>query len=60
MNAPIWNFNDDKLKFNTNWSNKPNENYGSTSGFVPVYHFLKKTSPLMKGGVFLDRTSPAS
>ncbi len=36
-NAPIWNFNDDKLKFNTNNVDNANENYGSASGFrVPV------------------------
>jgi len=34
-NAPIFNFNDDNVKFNTNWVSNANENYGSTSGFVP-------------------------
>lgn len=32
-NAPIFNFNDGKVKFNTNWTNNANENYGSASGF---------------------------
>src|SRR3989344_2242686 len=35
VNAPIFNFNDGKLKFNTNWVNKPNDNYGSVSAFFP-------------------------
>jgi hypothetical protein len=33
-NAPIFNFNDGKVKFNANWVNNANENYGSASGFV--------------------------
>ena len=33
--APIFNFNDGKVKFNTNWVSNANENYGSTSGFLP-------------------------
>ena len=32
--APIFNFNDDKLKFDTNWSDNANDNYGSASGFL--------------------------
>ena len=35
QDAPIFNFND-LLKFNTNWFNNPNENYGSASAFLPV------------------------
>jgi hypothetical protein len=34
-NAPIFNFNDGKLKFNTNDVSNANENYGSASGAVP-------------------------
>lgn len=34
-NAPIFNFNDGKLEFNTNWFNNANDNYGSASGAVP-------------------------
>jgi hypothetical protein len=34
-NAPIFNFNDGKVKFDDNWLNNANENYGSASGFVP-------------------------
>lgn len=33
-NAPYFNFNDGKLKFNTNFVDNPNENYGSASGFL--------------------------
>ena len=35
--SPIFNFNDDKLKFNTNDVSNANENYGSVSGFLPKY-----------------------
>lgn len=34
-NAPNFNFNDGKLKFDTNWVNNANENFGSASGFLP-------------------------
>jgi len=34
-NAPIFNFNDGKVKFNTNWIDNANDNYGSVSGFIP-------------------------
>ena len=33
--ASIFNFNDGKVRFNTNWVNNANENYGSASGFLP-------------------------
>ena len=36
-NAPIFNFNDGKVKFNANWVDNANENYGSASGFVSKY-----------------------
>jgi len=35
VNAPIFNWNDGKLHFNTNWTNNANKQYGSASGFVP-------------------------
>ena len=35
--APIFNFNDDKVKFDTNWFDNANSNYGSASGFVPKF-----------------------
>ena len=34
-NAPYFNFNDDKVKFDTNPVNNANENYGTASGFLP-------------------------
>lgn len=33
--APILNWNDDKLKFNTDDVSNPNDQYGSASGFLP-------------------------
>jgi len=42
-NAPIFNFNDGKVKFNANWYNNANENYGSASAF------LSKSLPTKKG-----------
>lgn len=33
-NAPYFNFNDDKVKFDTNWVDNANENYGSVSAFL--------------------------
>jgi len=33
LNAPIFNFNDGKLKLDTNKVSNPNDNYGSVSGF---------------------------
>jgi hypothetical protein len=34
-NAPYFNFNDGKVKFDTNDISNFNENYGSASGFLP-------------------------
>jgi len=34
-NAPYFNFNDDKVKFNTNYVDNANKNYGSASAFLP-------------------------
>jgi hypothetical protein len=34
-NSPYLNFNDDKLKFDMNDVDNPNENYGSVSFSVP-------------------------
>ncbi|MFA4995530.1 MAG: hypothetical protein WC536_00040 [Patescibacteria group bacterium] len=33
--APYFNFNDDKVKFDTNRVDNTNDNYGSASGFLP-------------------------
>jgi hypothetical protein len=35
VKAPIFNFNDDKVKFNTNDVDNFNDNYGSASGLLP-------------------------
>lgn len=40
--APIFNFNDGKVKFDTNWYDNANENYGSVSGFVPKFLLIAK------------------
>lgn len=34
-NAPYLNFNDDKVKFDTNDVSNANDNYGTASGFFP-------------------------
>ena len=34
-NAPIFNFNDGKVHFNTNRVSNYNSNYGSSSAFLP-------------------------
>ncbi len=39
--SSIFNFNDDKLKFNTNDVSNANDNYGSVSGFLPKYRLAK-------------------
>ena len=33
-NAPIFNFDDDRVKFNANWFDNANDNYGSASAFL--------------------------
>jgi len=38
--APYFNFNDGKVKFDTNRIDNPNDNYGSVSGFVPKSHLI--------------------
>lgn len=35
VNAPYFNFNDGKVKFDTNDFDNANDNYGSASGFLP-------------------------
>lgn len=34
-NAPYFKFNDDKVKFDANWTDNANDNYGSASAFLP-------------------------
>jgi hypothetical protein len=43
--APIFNFNDGKLKFDTNDVSNANDNYGTVSGFLPKYLIVHKMYP---------------
>lgn len=44
--APYFNFNDDKLKFDTKFVDNANDNYGSVSGFSPKSLFsIEKRAP---------------
>jgi len=40
--APNWNFNDDKVKFDTNDVGNANDNYGSSSGFITKSLLIKR------------------
>ncbi len=53
VKAPIFNFNDDKVKFNTNDAGNANENYGSVSGFLPKSLPKRCDAPDMAGGIAL-------
>lgn len=44
-NAPIFNFNDGKVKFDTNFVDNPNDNFGSVSGFLSKSLRSKKGYP---------------
>ncbi len=54
-NAPYWNFNDDKLKFDTNPVDNANPNYGSASAFLPVCRFSQKRT--LAGVLFMSIVS---
>lgn len=41
-NAPIFNFNDGQVKFDDNWVDNANANYGSASAFVPKSLQIRK------------------
>lgn len=43
-NCPYFNFNDGKVKFDTNWFDNANENYGSASAVVPKSLIIQKVS----------------
>ena len=51
--APNFNFNDGKVKFNTNWVSNANDNYGSASGFVPKSLLSKGRMPAILAGILL-------
>ncbi len=44
-NAPIFNFDDDGVKFDTKWFDDANENYGSASAFLSKSLYNKKGHP---------------
>jgi hypothetical protein len=48
--APYFNFNDDKVKFDTNRVDNTNDNYGSASGFLPK-SLLSEEGTLVKVSV---------
>lgn len=60
--TPYFNFNDGKVKFDTNDVDNANENYGSASGLLPK--FLLPTNRHPYGCLFaccpLDRIQPPS
>ena len=41
-NAPNFNFNDGRVKFDTNWVDNANDNYGSVSAFLPKSLFKRQ------------------
>ncbi len=43
-NSPYFNWNDGKVKFDTNWFDNSNENYGSASAVVPKSLTIQKVS----------------
>ncbi len=46
VNAPNFNWNDGKVKFNTDNLDNANVNYGSTSGFLPKSLLNNKRRPV--------------
>jgi len=51
--APNFNFNDGKVKFDTNWVSNANDNYGSASGFVPKSLLDEWICPPIRWALFL-------
>ena len=49
--APNFKFNDDKVKFDTNWVSNANDNYGSASGFVSKSLLNKGGMPAILAGI---------
>ncbi len=49
--APNFNFNDGKVKLDTNWVSNANDNYGSASGFVPKLLFNEWECPGLYRGI---------
>ncbi len=42
VHAPCFNFNGGKIKFDTNYVDNANDNYGSASGLVPKSLLIRK------------------
>ena len=53
--APLFNFNDGKVAFNTNRVDNANDNYGSVSGFLPKFSFnnIIPSSVISEGIIFV-------
>ncbi|MFH1162228.1 MAG: hypothetical protein V1696_03065 [Candidatus Jorgensenbacteria bacterium] len=51
--APNFNFNDGKVKFDTNWVSNTNDNYGSVSGAVPKSLLNEWKCPPIRRALFL-------
>jgi len=59
-NAPYFNFNDDKVKFDTNDVDNANDNYGSASASVSK-SLLKRNAPSSRGiSLLLYRSYPTA
>ena len=43
-NYPYWNWSDGKVKFDTNWFDNANENFGSASAILPKSLLIQKVS----------------
>ena len=52
LNAPYFNFNDDKVKFNTNQIDNANDNYGSASASLPKSLLNEVRIPAFITGIF--------
>ncbi len=54
-NAPYFNFNDEQVKFDTNWVDNANDNYGSASGSLPKSLINEGKMPQYWGIFFISR-----
>ena len=59
-NAPYFNFNDGKVKFDTNDVSNPNDNYGSASGFLSKSLLIKNTRQMAGILLSFSRFDPAA
>ncbi len=59
-NAPNFNWNDGKLKFDANWTDNANDNFGSVSGFGSKSLPFNKHPLRMLVVLFGSRSQPAS